>query len=230
MTRAAAAWIGLLLLASCGATGEDAGKDAGPRPISGECDTSLRTGLVAQQTGISVDSVDCEILKWTAANHEPDPMLIKAIIYVESRFDLTSAGCPNRPCGTPPGWSDAETGCYGLMQVVPACRGESTVGLLPDGHPNLTTDMSSSSWGESIFNPDVNIQIGLAGLAGNRTEVEQLFPGCSVDQYTLMALGNYANHGSTQGCTQVKRDYIDIVLEAYRQYAAAAGYPARDYT
>jgi hypothetical protein len=47
-------------------------------------------------------------------------MVFKAIIYVESRFDDTSVACPNLPCGTPSGWTAAESGCFGLMQVVPA--------------------------------------------------------------------------------------------------------------
>jgi hypothetical protein len=37
----------------------------------------LHTGLVAQQTGVSVDAFDCQILEWTAAYHEPDPMIFK---------------------------------------------------------------------------------------------------------------------------------------------------------
>ena len=45
----------------------------------------------------------------------------------------------------------------------------------------------------------------------------------------LMALSNYGNHGSAQGCTTINRDHIDSVLEAYRMYADAAGYPQRDY-
>jgi len=198
---------------------------------SGPCASDpLRTGLTAQQTGVSVDAFDCPILTWAAAYSEPDPMIFKAIIYVESRFDQLAVACPNMPCGTPSGWTSQESGCYGLMQVVPACGDDpGDAGLLPSGHPNLTTDMSSSGWAGSIFNPEVNIQIGISGVAGNRAQVVKQFPGCTVDQYTLMAVGNYNSYGSTKSCTQYNTTYDDAVLMAYEQYAAAAGYPAHAY-
>src|SRR5262245_21056532 len=102
-------------------TGTDGGP-GGPGPgdgsgASGSCESDpLRTGLVAQQTGVSADAFDCAILKAATKYAEPDPMIFKAIIYVESRFDATSVACPNLPCGMPAGWTDAESRCYGLMQ------------------------------------------------------------------------------------------------------------------
>ena len=105
-------------------------------------------------------------------------MIFKAIIYVESRFDDTAVACTNNPCGIPSGWTTAETGCFGLMQVVPACGPTpGNAGLLANGHPNLTTDPTSSSWSGSIFNPNNNIEIGIAGIAGNRAQVKKQFPG-----------------------------------------------------
>lgn len=198
---------------------------------TGSCNQDpLKTGLVAQQTGVSVDAFDCEISKYTAQYNEPDAMLFKAIIYVESRFDKTSVACPNLPCGTPAGWTADESGCFGLMQVVPACGGTpNDIGLLSNGHPNLTTDESSSDWTGSIFNPEINVQIGISGIAGNRAQVEQEFSGCSVEQYTLMAIGNYNSYGSTKSCTEYNTDYDSIVLEAYQEYAAAAGYTPHPY-
>ena len=190
----------------------------------------LHTGLTAQQTGVSVDAFDCPILEWAAKYGEPDPMIFKAIIYVESRFDDTSVACANDPCGTPKGWTTAESGCYGLMQVVPACGDDpGDAGLLANGQPNLTTDTSASGWAGSIFNPEVNIEIGISGVAGNRAQVEKQFPGCTTDQYTLMAVGNYNDYGSTQSCTVYNTAYDDPVVTAYKQYAAAAGYPAHPY-
>ncbi|MBI3200917.1 MAG: hypothetical protein HYZ29_05170 [Myxococcales bacterium] len=190
----------------------------------------LKTGLVAQQTGVSADVADCSILKWTAQYSEPDPMIVKAMIYGESRFDYAANGCDNLPCGVPDGWTEAEARCYGMMQVVPACGPiAGDAGLLSNGHPNLTTDTSSPDFAGSIFNPDVNIHLGVAGFAGNRAEVKQLFPGCTEDQYTLMALGNLASHGSTKGCTEYKQDYIDYIMPAYQEYSAAAGYPPHAY-
>jgi hypothetical protein len=199
--------------------------------VSGSCDTDpLHTGLTAQQTGVSVDAFDCEILKWTAQYQEPDPMIFKAIIYVESRFDKTSVACPNLPCGTPSGWTASESGCFGLMQIVPACNPKpGDPGLLPNGHPNMTTDETASGWAGSVFNPDVNVGRGIAGIADNRAQVVAKFPGCTPDQYTLMAIGNYNSYGSTKSCTQYNTSYDDTVLTAYRQYATAAGYSAHPY-
>jgi soluble lytic murein transglycosylase-like protein len=182
------------------------------------------------QTGVSVDAFDCPILEWAAAYKEPDPMIFKAIIYVESRFDQLASACPNMPCGIPTGWTAQEAGCYGLMQIVPACGGSpGDAGLMANGQPDMTTDMTSSGWAGSVFNPDVNIEIGISGIAGNRAQVEKQFPGCTVDQYTLMAVGNYNNYGSTKSCTQYNTQYDDAVVTAYKQYAAAAGYAAHPY-
>jgi len=219
-----------------GGGGGDGGapNDAAASPdtyTSGSCDTDpLKTGLVAQQTGVSVDAFDCSVLKWSAQYDEPDPMIFKAVMYVESRFDNTSVACPNNPCGTPSGWSSNETGCFGLMQIVPACGGmPNGAGLLPNGHPDLETDSSQSDWANSVFNPDVNIEIGIDGVAGNRKQEEQKFPGCTTDQYTMMALGDYNEYGSTKSCTDINTTYRDLLLPPYQQYAQAAGYPAHDY-
>src|SRR5580692_5779569 len=213
------------------AGGADAGRGEGGATMSGSCTPDpLHTGLTAEQTGVSVDAFDCPILEWAATYKEPDPMIFKAIIYVESRFDDTSVACSNDPCGTPAGWTAGESGCYGLMQVVPACGDDpDDAGLLADGQPNLTTDTSASGWAGSIFNPNVNIEIGISGVAGNRTQVEKQFPGCRADQYTMMAVGNYNNYGSTKSCTVYNTAYDDPVVTAYKQYAAAAGYPAHMY-
>src|SRR5262249_51812906 len=165
----------LLAVTACSG-GATTGADG---PPSGTCDTDpLHTGLVAQQTGVSVDAFDCEILMWTASYHEPDPMIFKAIIYVESRFDQTSIACPNLPCGTPTGWTADESKCFGLMQIVPACNGTpDNVGLLPNGHPNLTADPTSAQWATSIFNPEINIHVGIFGIDDNRMQEKAKFTG-----------------------------------------------------
>jgi hypothetical protein len=206
------------------------GTDA-PPPQDLSCEANpLKTGLTAEQTGVSVDAFDCEILTAAAKYHEPDPMIFKAIIYHESRFDKKAVACPNLPCGTPAGWTAEESGCYGLMQVVPACGGEfSKPCLLPDGHPNLATDEGSSAWSTSVFNPAINTEMGALGLADNRAQVVKQFPGCTEEQYTLMALGNYASYGSTKSCTEYNTDYINLVLTTYHTYAAAAGYAEHAY-
>jgi hypothetical protein len=198
--------------------------------VAGSCAADpLRTGLVAEQTGISVDAYDCAVLRATAKYGEPDAMLFKAIIYVESRFDTMSVACPNLPCGMPSGWTDAESRCYGVMQIVPACNGIPKIVLLPNGHPNLTKDTTSADYAGSVFNPDVNIDIGVSGIAGNRAQVVKQFPGCTVDQYTMMAIGNYNRYGSTKSCSQYNTDYAKLVLPAYQQYAKAAGVAIHPY-
>ena len=216
---------------SGGGGSDGASLDAPVIGDAGACSSDpLTTGLTAQQTGVSVDAFDCPVLEWTAKYAEPDPMIFKAIIYVESRFDDTSVACPNLPCGTPSGWTAAESGCYGLMQVVPACGDDpDDAGLLASGQPNLTTDPTASGWATSIFNPEVNIEIGISGVAGNRAQEEKKFPGCTVDQYTLMAIGDYNSYGSTKSCTEYNTAYDDGVITAYQQYATAAGYPAHAY-
>ncbi len=222
-----------LLMLGCSSSGDgttvDGGADVFVNP--GTCDPDpLKTGITAQQTGISADAFDCAVLKTTAKYAWPDPMLIKAVMYGESRFDQFSAGCANGPCGTPSGWTASEIGCFGLMQVVPACNPKaSDPWILPNGHPNMTKDTGSADWPHSVFNPDMNIEMGVAGLTDNRAQVKKQFSGCTEDQYTAMALGNYANYGSTKGCTQVNRQYLDYVLPAYQQYCAAAKYPAHTY-
>lgn len=229
------AWLALLVLAGCGSStgASDGGVDGGVVGEGGgsSCASDpLRTGLTAMQTGVSVDAFDCPILEWSAKLAEPDPMLFKALIYVESRFDQLAVACPNLPCGTPAGWSAAESGCYGLMQIVPACNPKpGDPGLLSNGHPNLTKDMGSPDWAGSVFNPNVNVQRGIGGIADNRGQMKKQFPGCTEEQYTMMALGSYASYGSTKSCTVWNKSYTDTVLQAYRQYSMAAGWAAHPY-
>jgi hypothetical protein len=190
----------------------------------------LRTELVVEQTGISADAYDCEILKYAAQFNEPDPMIFKAIIYVESRFDYTAVGCPNA-CGTPAGWSPEECGCCGLMQsIAPACSWDKdVVNFLPNGHPNMEKDPAAPNWPGSVFNPDVNIEAGIQIAADNRVRMAQAFPNCTEAQYTLMSIGEFNSYGSTKSCTSYNSEYTSAVLEAYHTYAAAAGYTERVY-
>lgn len=224
-----------LLAIGCGSSGNGSNNDGGTGGDAfvnpGTCDTDpLKTGITAMQTGVSADAFDCAVIKTTAKYAWPDPMLVKAVMYGESRFDQFSAGCTNNPCGVPMGWTTMETGCYGLMQVVPACNPKPTdPWILPNGHPNMTKDMGSADWPHSVFNPDMNIEMGVAGLSDNRAQVKKMFSGCTEDQYTAMALGNYANYGSTKSCTQINRQYLDYILPAYMQYCTAAKYTAHTY-
>ena len=116
------------------------------------------------------------------------------------------------------------------MQTGPSCGSSRSLGLLPDGHVNLETDPDCADFSGSVFNPVVNIELGIAGIAGNRAQVMEKFPGCTEDQYTMMAIGNFNSYGSTKSCTTYNFEYDRAVLEAYDEYSAAAGWPAHSYS
>ena len=221
------------LVAACNGGGGGSGNDGAPPPTpdAGTCDPDpLKTNLPALFNGNSVDMDDCPILTFTAKYGEPDAMIFKAIIYVESRFQFDAVGCTgNSGCCPQSGWSDEECACLGSMQTGPACGGTSTLGLLSNGHVDLDTDQTSADWANSVFNPQVNIELGIAGIAGNRAQVKKQFPGCTEDQYTMMAVGNFNSYGSTKSCTDYNTTYDDAVLDAYNQYSAASGWPAHAY-
>jgi hypothetical protein len=204
--------------------------DAGS-PDPGSCDPDpLRTDLPPLWNGLSVDLDDCPILEFTAKYDEPDAMIFKAMIKVESNFQHDAVGCTgNGPCCPEIGWSAAECACLGVMQTGPECGPSTGLGLLPDGHPNLQTGPGCADWANSVFNPVVNVELGIAGVARNRERMKQDFPGCTEDQYTMMAIGEYNHYHSTQSCTVFNFDYDSAVLEAYAAYAAAAGWPAHPY-
>ena len=44
-----------------------------------------------------------------------------------------------------------------------------------------------------------------------------------------MAIGDYNSYGSTTSCTNYNTTYDNLVLDAYRMYSTAAGYPAHAY-
>jgi Transglycosylase SLT domain len=213
--------IGIVLVAAAVAVPGCSGGSATCNP------DPLHTGITDQA---NTDAYDCLLLKYTQKYSEPDAMIFKAIIYVESRFQVDAAACLNLPCGTPSGWSAAESECFGLMQIVPACNPRpGDLGLLSNGHPNMTISEAQPLWGTSIFNPAINIERGIAGIADNRRQVVAQFPGCSEEQYTLMAVGNYNNYGSTTSCTTYNTGYDDAVLARYHTYCAASGWPPHSY-
>ena len=204
----------------------------GPGTIDpGPCEPDpLRTDLDPLWNGNSVDAYDCPILEYTAQYGEPDAMIFKAITYVESRFQYDAVGCTsNGPCCPEHGWTAAECACLGPMQTGPSCNSSSSLGLLPDGHVDLETDPACADFTNSVFNPVVNIELGIAGIAGNRAQAKQQFPGCTEDQYTMMAIGNFNSYGSTKSCTVYNFSYDSAVLDAYNQYSTAAGWAAHAY-
>jgi hypothetical protein len=211
-----------------GSAGAEGGGSIGD---AGSCDSDpLKTNLPPLFNGLSVDVYDCPILEFTAKYNEPDAMIFKAIVYVESRFQNDAVGCTsNTNCCPQAGWTGTECGCLGPMQCGPQCGGMSTLGLLPNGHVDLEKDPNATDWSNSVFNPQVNIELGIAGIAGNRAQVKQMFPGCTEEQYTLMAVGNFNSYGSTKSCTVYNTMYDNSVLDAYKQYSAASGWKQHPY-
>jgi hypothetical protein len=197
----------------------------------GSCESDpLRTNLPVLWNGNSVDGYDCPILEYTALYNEPDAMIFKAILYVESRFQYDAVGCTNNgPCCDEIGWTSAECACLGAMQNGPECGPMDGLGLRSDGHPNMETDPDCEEFANSIFNPVVNVEIGVLRVSDNRERMKQNFPGCTEDQYTMMAVGEYNHYQSTQSCTVYNFEYDAAVLEAYNEYSAAAGWPAHPY-
>lgn len=101
--------------------------------------------------------------------------------------------------------------------------------MLPNGHVDMETNPSATDWSNSVFNPVVNIELGIAGIACNRAQAKAGFPGCTDDQYTMMAIGNFNSYGSTQSCTVYNFAYDTAVVDAYTTYSTAAGWPAHPY-
>jgi hypothetical protein len=242
-----AAVLAASLLVSTGCKGSSDGGSAGGAsgvggsfPVdAGACSPDpLHTGLQPLFNGNSVDMDDCPILEFTAKYGEPDAMIFKAIIYVESRFQYDAVGCTgNSDCCPARGWTGAECGCLGSMQTGPWCNpasvppgcSASALGLLPDGHVDLETNPSAPGWANSVFNPEINIALGIAGIACNRAQAKAQFSGCTEDQYTMMAVGNFNSYGSTKSCTEYNAAYDNAVLDAYKSYSTAAGWPAHPY-
>ncbi|HEX6282681.1 MAG TPA: hypothetical protein VFZ67_10685, partial [Nitrososphaera sp.] len=64
-----------------------------------------------------------------------------------------------------------------------------------------TTDTNSSNWATSWFNPEYNINRGVKSLSDNLLLIKSNFPGCSNEQYMLMALGAYnSGQRAIDGC------------------------------
>jgi hypothetical protein len=230
----------VLVTISLVSSGCDEGNQTPPTPctaggpgttVPAPCDPDpLRTNLDPLWNGNSVDGFDCPILEYTAEYGEPDAMIFKAIVYVESRFQYDAVGCTgNGPCCPEIGWTAAECACLGTMQNGPECGATSGPGLLPNGRPNMQTDPSCVEFDNSVFNPAVNIHIGISVVAGNRARMMASFSGCTEDQYTLMAVGEYNRYRSTRGCTAINTEYVSAVLEAYSEYSTAAAWPAHPY-
>ena len=192
-------------------------------PECGGAPNALRTCSARQ------DAYDCQILSLAQTAAEPDPMIFKAQVALESNFDIEAIS-PDAPCGTKAGWTVDESKSLGLMQLTPAC-GWLKKALLPNGHPNLERDETSALWATSVFNPTLNVEEGVRAMQVGRAAVKKKFLGCTETQYTLMALSAF-NQGesSVSACGMVSMNgsnYIGAVLLRYETLARSAGYGYR---
>jgi len=115
-----------------------------------------------------------------------------------------------------------------LIQTTPAC-GEAKGSLLPNGHPNLTQDMTSPLWATSVFNPPINLDSGVQTDAASRKTLKAKYAGCTDAQYNMMAAGAFNSGDSTvHGCTsydQRPQAYVTAITQHYKQFAQAGGWP-----
>lgn len=174
------------------------------------------------------DAYDCVILALAEKYGHPDPRILKAQVEWESRFEIFNTS-EDSPCGIPDGWADAESKSFGLLQVTPAC-GEGGPTLLPDGRPNLTKDGASSLWATSIFNPELNLDLGVKAIQEALEHFKKRFPNCDPIQYPLMAAAGYVQDWDTVvGCGEYadprQKDYINAVLDIYRQFGTSRRWP-----
>jgi hypothetical protein len=126
------------------------------------------------------------------------------------------------------GWTDAESKSFGLIQVTPAC-GEENGALLPNGHPNMDTDMQSPLWVTSVFNPAVNLDAGFQSITGSLKNLQSTYPGCTTAQYVEMSAGAFnSGDSAVTGCAMFNsraQGYVNAVLGNYQQFAQSAGWP-----
>ena len=174
-----------------------------------------------------MDAYDCVVISVAANRGMPDPMIVKSQIQQESNFEIFAIS-GDSPCDIKNGWSDAESKSFGLIQTTPAC-GEAKPALLPNGHPNLTQDMSSPLWQTSVFNPQLNLDEGVKTDVSSLNKLKKTYPGCTAVQYNMMAAGAF-NSGTNAvlGCGMYNdraQAYVDAITGHYHGFAKSAGWP-----
>jgi hypothetical protein len=189
---------------------------------------SCAAGIDPLKTGdMRVDAYDCTLLALAQMYGDPDPMMAKAQIQVESGFNVLATS-PDSPCGDPSGWTDAESKSFGLIQVTPAC-GEENAALLPNGHPNMDMDMTSSLWATSVYNPALNLDAGMQSITGSLKNLQMTYPGCTTAQYVEMSAGAFnSGDGAVSGCAMFNsraQGYVNAAIGNYHQFAQSAGWP-----
>jgi len=203
------------------------GGSAGPRDAGADA-AGCAAGAEPLMTGTArVDAYDCLLIDLAAKYAHPDPMMIKAQVQQESSFNVLATSADS-PCGIMAGWTDAESKSFGLVQVTPAC-GEAKSALLPNGHPNLTTDMTSPLWASSVFNPNLNLSEGYNTITTMLRSLQTRYAGCTGAQYVLMSAGAFnSGTGAVLGCNMFNaraETYVTAVLTHYHAFAQSAGWP-----
>ena len=206
-----------------GSTNGGAPSSAGAAGSSSNCPTvdPLKTNTAKQ------DAYDCAILEVSTKWGMPDPMIVKSQIQQESSFQILATS-GDSPCGIMQGWTDAESKSFGLIQTTPAC-GEALTARLPNGHPNLTKDMSAALWANSVFNPTINLDEGVKTDVDSLKELKKKYPNCTAIQYNMMAAGAFnSGTGAITGCGGYNaraQMYVTAITSHYHQFAKAAGWP-----
>jgi len=203
------------------------GGTAGARDAGGD-GAACSTGIDSLRTGTArVDAYDCILIQLAQMYGHPDPMMVKSQVQQESSFNVLATS-PDSPCGIKSGWTDAESKSFGLVQVTPAC-GEAAPALLPNGHPNITTDMQSALWTTSVYNPTLNLGEGYKTITGMLQSLKQKYAGCTTAQYVLMSAGAFnSGTNAVTGCSAFNaraQMYADAVLGHYHSFARSAGWP-----
>ena len=203
------------------------GGTSGTAGAGGSTGIDCKTSDPLKTNNTKQDAYDCAIIDVSNKWGMPDPMIVKSQIQQESNFAIFAIS-GDSPCGTMQGWTDAESKSFGLIQTTPAC-GEAKSALLPNGHPNLTQDMSSPLWATSVFNPPINLDEGVKTDADGRTALKKKYPTCTDAQYNMMAAGAFnSGNSAVLGCTSYNaraQMYVDYITQHYKAFAKASGWP-----
>jgi len=181
------------------------------------------------------DAFDAAIARQCSAWNWTWPLVVKAVIYQESSFEIFAIS-DDTPCGIEPGWTSIESRSFGISQITPACDPEDYDTppfnmLLDNGHPNMTQNMSSPLWASSVFNPDVNLAWLLKEFRKHYNNFKQEFPGCTERQYVKMVLvAHNAGSNDVFGCNNYSskgNTYLTNIKERYDELAVQIGCPDR---
>lgn len=154
------------------------------------------------------DQFDSLILS-DAQSYGLDALLLKAQVAQESYFN-PQAVSQDDPCGVVYQNGMDVGHSYGLMQLTPSCV--SWFARNPDGTINLTL----------AENPTYNLASGAKDMQSVLSQMKYVFPSCTSQEYSLMALGAYnSGNGAIYSCSAYSvraQTYIDAVLTWYHQF------------